>query len=68
MEWKNEYLWKDANAENGCDLIDPDTLACTIYREGDNHFGYIGFRDTDNQNTLKAYGVIPKVVQSWITH
>jgi len=66
---ENEIAFeKDANAENGCDLIDPDTLVCTIYREGDNHFGYIGFRDTDDQNNLIAYGAIPKVVQSWITH
>ena len=66
---ENEIAFeKDANAENGCDLIDPDTLTCTIYREGDNHFGYIGFRDTDDQNNLIGYGAIPKVVQSWITH
>ncbi|HYG00006.1 MAG TPA: alpha/beta hydrolase [Candidatus Saccharimonadales bacterium] len=66
---ENEIAFeKDSNAENGCDLIDPDTLACTIYRVGDNHFGYIGFRDTDNRNNLIAYGAIPKVIQSWIVH
>lgn len=66
---ENEIAFeKDSNAENGCDLIDPDTLACTIYRVGDNHFGYIGFRDTDNRNNLITYGVIPKVIQSWLVH
>ena len=66
---ENEIIFeRDSNAENGCDLIDPETLACTIYRVGDNHFGYIGFRDTDNRNNLIAYGAIPKVIQSWIAH
>jgi hypothetical protein len=64
---ENEIAFeRDANGENGCDLIDPSTLACTIYREGDNHFGYIGFRDGDDRSKLIAYGAIPKVVQSWL--
>ena len=63
---ENEIAFEtDANAENGCDLLNPDTFTCTIYRQGDNHFGYIGFRDVDDRKNLIAYGAIPEVVQSW---
>lgn len=55
----------DANGNGICDLLDPDTFACTIYREGDNHFGYIGFRDSDDKNKLISYGAIPSIVDIW---
>lgn len=47
---------------SGCDLR--NILGwCTIFERGDNHLGYIGFRDADN--TLLNEGAIDKVVQTW---
>jgi len=34
----------DADGDGSCDLLIPFTVIYTIYRAGDNHFGYVGFR------------------------
>lgn len=54
------------NNDDGCDL--PNTYpwrygSCTINGVGDNHLGYIGFRDPNNQ--LMDEGAIDKVAISW---
>jgi hypothetical protein len=37
------------NDGNSCDLPNPyNPLICTIHGVGDNHLGYIGFRNSDN--------------------
>jgi hypothetical protein len=53
----------DENGDEMCDLKIPSTDFCTIYREGDNHFGYIGFRDHYSQNDLVDDGVINKIIE-----
>ncbi|HEU5120304.1 MAG TPA: alpha/beta hydrolase [Candidatus Nitrosocosmicus sp.] len=54
----------DANGDGNCDLINPFEFdGCTIYRKGDNHFGYIGFRA--NEMELIDDGVISKIVDDW---
>jgi len=67
------YFDKDANGNGQCDLFIPFTVYCTIQRTGDNHFGYIGFRDPNNQNNLLYRnnllydGAIDAVVENWRT-
>lgn len=51
---------------DGCDLLNVltnDPSDCTIHGEGDNHFGYIGFRNSDN--SLSSDGAIDKVIETW---
>lgn len=51
---------------DGCDLpnvFTSDPSDCTINGEGDNHLGYIGFRNPDN--SLLNEGAIDKVVETW---
>jgi hypothetical protein len=56
----------DANGDGNCDLIIPFVFdGCTIYRKGDNHFGYIGFRA--NEMEIIDDGVINKIVDDWTT-
>jgi hypothetical protein len=65
---------KDAdNDRDGCDL--PNLYyryywfyswwidSCTIFGTGDNHLGYIGFRNSDDG--LRDNGAIDKVVSIW---
>lgn len=65
---------KDAdNDRDGCDL--PNLYyryywfyswwidSCTIFGTGDNHLGYIGFRNSDD--SLRDNGAIDKVVSTW---
>ena len=55
----------EENADNDSDRCDLKNLfeVCTINGDGDNHLGYIGFRNSDN--SLMDNGVIDKVVNSW---
>jgi hypothetical protein len=51
---------------SGCDLPNDlpwRTSLCTIHGAGDNHLGYIGFRDSDDR--LLNEGAIDKVVETW---
>lgn len=55
----------DADADGSCDLfvITPFFTYCTILREGDNHFGYIGVRS--NNNEIIDDGVIDIMIENW---
>ena len=60
----------DADADRGCDLkyksfFFPYYYVCTINEIGDNHLGYVGFRDPANYNTIKNNGAIDIVVDSF---
>lgn len=57
--------YKDANNDNECDIryYYYGAVYCTIYWYGDNHQGYMGFRDSDN--SLLNNGAIDKVVSTW---
>ena len=57
--------YKDANNDNVCDIryYYAGTVYCTIYWYGDNHQGYMGFRDSDN--SLRNNGAIDEVVSTW---
>jgi hypothetical protein len=55
----------EKNADNdsdGCDLQNLGEV-CTITGVGDNHLGYIGFRNSDD--SLRDNGAIDKVVSTW---
>lgn len=63
---------KDSDQRNGCDLLINlkqfgysfgDFYSCTIYKKGDNHFGYLGFRDENDQ--LQYPGAMSIVVKNW---
>ena len=54
----------------GCDLtiqsfLFPFNDICTINHIGDNHLGYVGFRDLSNNNTIKNNGAIDIVVDTF---
>jgi hypothetical protein len=55
----------EENADNDSDRCDLKNLfgVCTINGDGDNHLGYIGFRNSDNK--LINNGAIDKVVNLW---
>jgi hypothetical protein len=56
----------DANGDGrfgGCDL--PDSFGCTIDNVGDNHFGYVGFRNPSNTAMLVNDGAMNIVVNNW---
>jgi hypothetical protein len=59
---KNIPALCDANGHNSCDFP-YNTILGAIADVGDNHFGYIGFRDTNN--TLKDDGAMDVVVSDW---
>jgi Alpha/beta hydrolase of unknown function (DUF900) len=52
----------DANGHNSCDFP-YNTILGAIADVGDNHFGYIGFRDTNG--TVKDDGAMDVVVSDW---
>ena len=63
----------DANGENGCDLeewiYNPFVfpywfLVCGIHLVGDNHLGYMGFRDARTQSLVDD-GAIDIVIRDW---
>ena len=53
------------NADNDRDSCDLKNIfrVCTINGTGDNHLGYIGFRNSDD--SLMDNGAIDKVVNTW---
>jgi hypothetical protein len=58
------YNGIDADGDGKCDLIVSSAFdGCSIYRKGDNHFGYIGFRA--NQSEIIDDGVINIIVDDW---
>jgi hypothetical protein len=52
---------QDANGDGNCDL--PLGFSCPIFIQGDNHFGYMGFRNLDK----KVYdeGVMDVILADW---
>ena len=57
----------DANGDGGfggCDLLD-SFGGCTIHNVGDNHFGYVGFRNPSNTAMLVDDGAMNIVVNNW---
>lgn len=54
----------DANGNRFCDLFIPNTTICAIQDIGDNHFGYVGFRDANN-GMLIDDGAMNVVVKDW---
>ena len=52
----------DANGRNSCNFPYNIVLGA-ITDVGDNHFGYVGFRDTNG--TLKSNGAMDVVVEDW---
>lgn len=52
----------DADGDNSCDYP-YNIVLYSRPTEGDNHFGYIGFMDTNG--TLKDNGVMDEVVKNW---
>src|SRR5215211_8410044 len=61
INFYNMYNFED-NDHDGCDLKNLFGV-CTINGVGDNHLGYIGFRDSDN--SLMNHGAIDKVINTW---
>jgi len=58
----NEILAeKDANGDGSCDL--PFGSSCTISLQGDNHFGYMGFRDSNK--VVYDEGVMDVILDDW---
>ena len=57
--------FRDANNDGTCDIryYYGGARYCTIFLYGDNHQGYIGFRDSDN--SFMNNGAIDKVVHTW---
>jgi len=55
--------FSDADADGECDLT--FNQKCTINNKGDNHLGYVGFRDLSNNNTVKNNGAIDIVVNTF---
>lgn len=60
----------DANMDGqffGCDL--PAFFGCLISETGDNHFGYVGFRDRPYEDsvddTLTSNGAMDVIVRNW---
>jgi hypothetical protein len=56
--------YDDADAINGCDIGICD-LGLHPPQEGDNHLGYMGFRDPANTSELADDGAIKIVVEGW---
>jgi hypothetical protein len=56
---------KDADGDGACDLpiSTPFGPVCTIEDIGDNHFGYVGFRDTNG--TWADDGAMNVVIANW---
>jgi hypothetical protein len=59
----------DADIDTQCDLEYrsfwfPFDLVCTINQIGDNHLGYVGFRDPANYDSLKNNGAIDIIVHT----
>jgi len=57
-------LDKDANKDGKCDLMLGGL--CTIIYRGDNHFGYMGYRSSDNPQVVHDSGAIGSVAIDWV--
>ena len=55
----------DADGDGKCDY--PIGDKCSVSKEGDNHRGYMGFRNSTDTTELVDNGVIDIVVKSWDT-
>lgn len=55
----------DADGDGKCDYLIPKTNVCTVLKVGDNHRGYIGFRNSTDPTKLVDNGAIDVVVRSW---
>ncbi len=55
----------DADGDGKCDY--PIGDKCSVSKEGDNHRGYMGFRNSTDTMELVDNGVIDIVVKSWDT-
>ena len=60
----SHFLWSDSVvvALNGI----PGTNICMITEIGDNHRGYLGYRNPDDNLTIINDGAIDIVVDNWI--
>jgi Alpha/beta hydrolase of unknown function (DUF900) len=56
---------KDADGDGLCDIKKPFTGICTIMGVGDNHNGYMGFRNSTDNTKLDDAGAIDVVVDNW---
>ena len=55
----------DSNKDGECDIRYPVTHICTISKNGDNHMGYMGYRDNIDRLTVYDSGAIKQVVDDW---
>ena len=57
----------DADGDGKCDFIEPTLFGdvCGIHEQGDNHKGYMGFRDKSSQGIVDN-GVMDIVAKNWI--
>jgi hypothetical protein len=63
----------DSNKDNRCDLLvnlknfgyPLNYNYCTITKLGDNHFGYMGYRNSINPQMVSSSGAIETVVKDW---
>ena len=59
----------DADGDGKCDYPIPKTNVCTVLKVGDNHRGYMGFRNSTDPIKLVDNGAIDVVVRNWtISH
>ena len=55
----------DADGDRECDFGIPGTNICMITEIGDNHRGYLGYRNPDDNSTIINDGAIDIVVDRW---
>ena len=55
----------DSNKDGECDIRYPVTHICTISKNGDNHMGYMGYRDNIYRQTVHDSGAIKQIVDDW---
>jgi hypothetical protein len=66
---KEISLITDADGDGKCDYPIPGTNECTVLKVGDNHRGYMGFRNSTDPTRLIDDGAIDVVVRNWnISH
>jgi hypothetical protein len=53
---------QDSDNDGRCDIRNPDR-SCSILLSGDNHFGYLGYRDTPT--SIFNNGAIDRVATDW---
>jgi hypothetical protein len=55
----------DSNKDGECDVRYPVTHICAISKNGDNHMGYLGYRDNIDRLTVDDSGAIKQIVNDW---